>query len=172
MNHLNVRDALRIVTTVFVDVAGSTKLYHELGNKAALEKIDTAIRIICRMVAKHNGQVIKTIGDEVMCVFQELEHALSSMIELQRTFDRDANNLGFRVSLYSGSVEEVNNDVFGDSVNIASRLNDYALKGEIIIAEEMVRLLPNQYSAYAKFKGSACLKGRPGIVDIYTILLE
>jgi len=160
------------VTIVFVDVAGSTKLYHELGNEAALQKVDDAIRVICRSVTSRHGRVIKEIGDEVMCMFNELEHAISSMIELQRAFAKGTNKLGVRVSLYSGNIEEKNNDVYGDTVNIASRLNDYALKGEIVTAEEIIRLLPNQYLSRIRFKGSACLKGKPGIVDIYSVLWE
>ena len=57
------------LAVLFADVSGSTSLYEKLGDARALECIGLCLNIMREVTAEHGGRVIKTIGDEVMCVF-------------------------------------------------------------------------------------------------------
>ena len=60
----------RVLAVLFADVSGSTSLYEALGDRAALAAVESVLNILKRAVAAHQGRVVKTIGDEVMAVFE------------------------------------------------------------------------------------------------------
>jgi len=70
-------------TVMFADVAGSTSLYEKLGDVAAEQQISSVVDFMIALVNAHNGIVIKTIGDEVMCRFSSPSDALKTAVEVQ-----------------------------------------------------------------------------------------
>ncbi|MGZ3670944.1 MAG: adenylate/guanylate cyclase domain-containing protein, partial [Bdellovibrionota bacterium] len=59
----------RLVTVMFADISGSTKLYETVGDKKALELIGQCMSVMLKAVETNHGRVVKTIGDEIMAVF-------------------------------------------------------------------------------------------------------
>lgn len=130
---------------LFADVSGSTKLYEMVGDKAAHEAIDLCVKLFSALTEQHGGRVVKTIGDEVMALFQRPGEAAKAAVDIQLGMSDmapvDKVRLGVRVGLHYGPVVEREGDVFGDTVNLAARLTEMASKGQIITSLETVQLL-------------------------------
>lgn len=130
---------------LFADVSGSTKLYEMVGDKAAHEAIDLCVKLFSALTEQHGGRVVKTIGDEVMAIFQKPGEAVRAAVDIQLGMSEmapvDKVRLGVRVGLHFGPVVEREGDVFGDTVNLAARLTEMASKGQIITSLETVQLL-------------------------------
>ena len=113
-------------TVLFADVAGSTKLYDALGDTQAKAMVDECIGIMRAVVAQYGGRVIKTIGDEVMCVLPHADTGVLAGTDMQTRVAAlpivsDVKR-AIRVGFPFGPVIEENNDVFGDTVNLAARM--------------------------------------------------
>jgi len=130
---------------MFADVSGSTRLYEAVGDAAAHEAIDLCVKVFAAITGQHTGRVIKTIGDEVMSVFPDPASAARAAVDIQLAVNEMAPvgkvKLGVRIGMNHGSLVERDNDVFGDTVNLAARLTEMAARGQIITSTETVDLL-------------------------------
>ena len=119
-------DHARQVTVLFADVSGSTKLYESEGDKAATEAIARCVDQLRKTVESSGGRVVKTIGDEVMAVFPTPDAAAFAASNMQYAIDAlplvGATKLGVRIGFHCGPVIQSDNDIFGDTVNLAARL--------------------------------------------------
>ena len=73
-----------ILTVLFADIANSTRLYETLGNMAAKNLIADCLSVLSRAAVSHKGTVVKTIGDEIMCTFTNVDNAVYAAIEMNR----------------------------------------------------------------------------------------
>jgi class 3 adenylate cyclase len=127
---------------LFADVSGSTRLYETVGDAAAHEAIDLCVKVFAAITGQHTGRVIKTIGDEVMSVFPDAASAARAAVDIQLAVNEMAPvgkvKLGVRIGMNQGALVERDNDVFGDTVNLAARLTEMASRGQIITSTETV----------------------------------
>jgi class 3 adenylate cyclase len=90
---------------------------------------------------KYQGEALKKIGDAFLVVFENHNNAVLSAIEIQRQLKKfnegipDERKLAIRIAINSGSVIRTENDVLGDAVNLASRLEGVGDAFEIVISE-------------------------------------
>ena len=128
----------RLGTVLFADVSGSTKLYEAAGDAAALEAISACLAAARRATEAAGGRVVKTIGDEVLCVFPGPDAAAGAAAEMQAKVDAlpevAGMKLGVRIGIHHGPLLQRDDDVFGDTVNVAARLVAQAKKAEIILS--------------------------------------
>ncbi|VAW44025.1 Adenylate cyclase [hydrothermal vent metagenome] len=121
---------------LFADIAESTSLFEKHGDEAARTAIASVLDVLLNEAEKHQGHLVKTIGDEIMCTFPKANHALLAAVEMQNTvsgnFVLGNHPIEIRVGFHFGGVIEESNDVFGDAVNVAARMTGYAKKGQII----------------------------------------
>jgi adenylate cyclase len=121
---------------LFADVSGSTRLYETAGDTVAAAAIDRCITMLKQKTEAAGGRVIKTIGDEIMSVFNSTDAAANAAIDMQTGAAQlpmtAGIQLGIRIGFNCGSVVERNDDVFGDAVNVAARLASQAQKDQII----------------------------------------
>ena len=130
---------------LFADVAGSTRLYELFGDQAAKKLIDACLRCMREAAVDSRGRVVKIIGDEIMCVFPDAEHAYLAATEMQirvgelssqpvpdSQVQPGAHSRAIRVGFHAGAVIEENGDLFGDTVNVASRMTEIAKANQII----------------------------------------
>src|SRR6185436_9424865 len=114
------------VAVLFADVAGSTKLYDALGDAEAKVLIDEALSGMKGVTQRHRGRVIKTIGDELMCVFPDAERGFLAATDMQTLVNALLVTKGvkrmIRVGFHAGPVIEEKGDVFGNTVNVAARM--------------------------------------------------
>lgn len=136
---------------LFADVAGSTALYEALGDEKAFALVQACLSAMSACTDQARGRVIKTIGDAVMSVFDSADQAAAAATAMQLQVERLGPALGVRLSLrigfHVGPVVEHDHDVFGDTVNLASRLCDLASKGQIVTDEDSARRLSGIYAA-------------------------
>src|SRR5438132_753259 len=120
----------RQTTVLFADVSGSTKLYETAGDAAALTAIGRCIEHMRKAAESTGGRVVKTIGDEIMALFPSPDAAAGAASEMHATIEQlpevGGAKLGVRVGFHSGPVIQREDDVFGDTVNMAARLGEQA----------------------------------------------
>lgn len=131
---------------LFADVAGSTRLYEKLGDAEALRAIERCLNRVERAIVACGGKVVKTIGDELMATFATAElacHAATVMhARIEGLPSVAGGKLAIRVGFHYGSVLVDGVDVFGNTVNVASRIAEVAKAREIITSVETAALLP------------------------------
>jgi adenylate cyclase len=157
-------DASRQTTVLFADVSESTRLYETAGDATASDAVGKCLELMRRAAESAGGRVVKTIGDEVMAVFRSADAAAGAAAEIQGAIDTlppVANTkLGVRIGFHSGPVVQKENDVFGDTVNLASRLVGQAKKGQIITSEETAASLGPVFRRTTRSIYSIQVKGR------------
>ena len=121
---------------LFADIADSTSLFEKHGDEAARSAISSVLDVLLKEAEKHQGRLVKTIGDEIMCTFPKANHALLAAVEMQNVvsgnFVLGNHPIEVRVGFHFGDEIEEASDVFGDAVNVAARMTGYAKKGQVI----------------------------------------
>jgi class 3 adenylate cyclase len=149
---------------LFADVAGSTALYEVLGDERAFALIEDCLSTMSVCTVELRGRVIKTIGDAVMSVFHSADDAAAAAAEMQLRVERlgptVGRSLGLRIGFHFGPVVARDNDVFGDAVNLASRLCDLASKGQTVTDEETAHRLSDRYAPSLRSLFSIPVKGK------------
>jgi adenylate cyclase len=161
---------------LFADVSGSTKLYETAGNAVAHAAVESCVNVMRQKTLASSGRVIKTIGDEVMSAFQTADAAADAAIEMQLAIAElppvGNTTLGIRVGFNFGPVVERDGDVFGDAVNLASRLAAVATKGQIITARETVMLMSPMLKANTRAITTIQVKGKAQEIQVYELLWQ
>ncbi len=163
------------VTILFADISRSTALYEALGDIKARQLIYTCLKIMTDVTEKHDGAVIKTIGDEIMCTFPVANNAAAAAEEMHRALERIpkiSNPPNIRIGFHSGDVIKENNDVYGDVVNVASRMADMAKPRQIITTAKTVNELAPYYQVRTRCIDRMILKGKKGNINIYELIWE
>ncbi len=159
---------------MFADIAGSTRLYNQLGDDKAEFLISTRLAIMCSITSNNNGRVIKNIGDEIMCQFPSAEDAALAATEMhvKKVTSDDSEPLNIRIGLHFGNTIEKNNDIFGDAVNIAARMAAIAKANQSITTESFIKLLSNDSKSRTRLFDSTRVKGIDEEIKIYQLLWE
>ena len=138
------RFRLTNLTFLFTDLRGSTELYEAVGDLAAYDLVRAHFRVLAEIVAEHGGAVVKTIGDAVMATFPEPEQALAAALRMRTAMDRLNDERGFdrlalKVGIHAGPCLAValndRQDYFGQTVNVASRVQGLATAGTILVTD-------------------------------------
>jgi len=125
---------------VFVDIVDSTSLYEQLGDVQASLKISSCLAQLGDLVHAFGGRVVKHIGDEVMCCFDDVVSGLHALIVAQVDMSRSTStgSLPVRIGCHYGEVVVRNDDLFGDTVNLAARLAALAGPKQILTSQVSV----------------------------------
>ncbi len=140
--------ALDTYSIMFADVAGSTKLYEELGDILANSVISQVIEMMQESTKAFSGTVIKTIGDEVMCRFESTDDAANAAIQIQEKLELGIVQgvfVAVRIGFHTGpAILQEDGDLFGDSVNVAARMAGIAKGRQIITSYSSAKLLNSE----------------------------
>src|SRR5512147_1132581 len=124
----------RLTTVLCADVQGYSRLMEadEAGTLATLRRHRTAI---AGLVARHDGRIVNTWGDAVIAEFASVVEAVQCGIEVQQEIAREESpRMRFRIGINLGDVMIDGAVIYGDGVNIASRLQELAEPGGIVIS--------------------------------------
>jgi len=164
---------------LFADVAKSTHLYETLGNKVAQTLIGACLSLLARVTVQHNGTVIKTIGDEIMCTFPSANDAVEAAIDMNRDLEQltisDMPGVvppNIYVGIQLGPVIREDNDVFGDAVNVAARMVAMAKQRQIVTTDDTVEALSPVHKSEARVIDKTTVKGKSGEMNIYEVIWE
>ena len=137
-------------TIMFTDIVGSTKMTTRLGDRLATEMIRAHDSIVRRCLTDLGGREVKHTGDGIMASFASTEKAVDCAIAIQRGFERynqgNAEPIHVRVGLDCGEPVEDSNDLFGSTVQLAARLCAAASSDQILVSENIRRLLDGSRS--------------------------
>lgn len=162
-------------TVVFTDLHGSTAVFESLGNARATEIVTGFNRAISSWVEKHQGKVIKTLGDGVLAIFAMPQDAVDASVHIQRQHHLAlaelpvAQRMALRIGLSTGDVEWVQGDCYGDAVNVASRLCDLCGPGQVWTNETTVSLASERSGVSFRALGPIAVRGRLEPCSVYQI---
>ena len=169
-------DATSDLAVLFADVSGSTKLYESLGDKEALATIGRCVALMSDVCVGHGGRVVKTIGDEVMAVFASADNAAEAAAEMQSRISEHApvggSRLAIRVGFHLGPAIEAAGDVFGDSVNVASRMAALAKREQIILSSHTVAALAPWLRERVREVDTLSVKGKAQDIGIFELIWQ
>lgn len=165
------------VCIVFADVSGSTTLYEKLGDSGALAAVDRCVDAMKRATLLNKGRVVKTIGDEVMAVFDSASQGFQAASEMQQRIDElpapaPGVKLAIRAGFHFGAALIENDDVFGDTVNTAARMAGLAKAGQIITTAETVAALPEMLRQSCREIDALPVKGKAGNVHVCEVIWQ
>lgn len=156
-------------TVVFADVAGSSRLYKEVGNDEANRRIGEIVRRVIEIIRQYQGHVVKTIGDEVMCHFRNADQAYEAVIAMQKA---GAITLPLRIGLSYGEVLEKDADIFGEAVNDAAAVTKIARARQIITTEFFKQQLQQVHAGKLSRFDEVKLKGGQHSTALYRLEWE
>ena len=160
----------RHATVLFADVTGSTKLYELAGDAKAVEAIGHCIEVLRKAVEACAGRVVKTIGDEVMALFPTPDAAADAAARMHLAVETlpaiSGHKLAVRVGFHTGPVVQRDDDVFGDTVNLAARLVEQAVKGQVLTCDDTAVLLTPALRNSMRRLYSIAVKGKSGEIAL------
>lgn len=161
------------LAVLFADVVESTGLYRQLGDIEALKIISACLDAMQGVLPPHQGRLVKTIGDAVMCLFPDAENAVNAAVDMQRAmavFMPGGVEMQIRIGLYAGPVVIGGDDVFGDTVNVAAYLADAAAPGQILVAEATLDSMGASWRDNVRPLFDAILKSTLAKTSVYEVL--
>ena len=159
----------QLAAIMFTDIAGYTALMGDDEQKA-FDLLDKNRALHRPLIEKHGGRWIKEIGDSILCSFSSVFDAVSCARIIQEA-SSGIPGLQLRVGIHLGDIVFENNDVFGDGVNIASRLQVLCKAGCIFISEAVYNSLANKKGFDTRFHGEESLKNVKDRIRVYEVLL-
>lgn len=169
------------LTFFFTDLSGSTATYEKLGDGNAFRIVREHFNLLFDLIKKHDGAVVKTIGDAVMATFLHPEDAILCAVEAKESFrkfnarDDIKGKAEIKIGIHSGKCIAVTLnsrlDFFGSTVNKAARVQGIAKKDQVCISAEIASLptVKRVLDNIPTTKESILLKGITRSVDIVRI---
>lgn len=161
---------------LFADISGSTALYEKMGDHVARQLIGRAIAILKGALNTHNGTLVKTIGDEILCTFPSAEIAMNAACEMQMAIKTDNQSstqpLFIRIGFHYGEVICEDDDIYGDAVNVASRVASITRASQIMTTAAVADILPLGVHDKIRKILRAAMKGKQEQMDIYQVMWE
>jgi len=165
------------LTILFADVCGSTKLYETLGDAIARDTVAKCVTIMGEETARQKGRVVKTIGDEVMSVFEDPSAATDAASSMQERISAglmvEGKSINISIGFHYGPViVEADGDVYGDAVNTAARMAGQAKAAQILTTASTVEKLSDTWKASTRQIDLATVKGKKDEIAMIEILWQ
>lgn len=164
----------RLAAVWFADIVGYTRLSSQ-DEDAALAVVDE-LQALSLQAVEGKGRVVKFLGDATLAVFDSTNAALESAFALQKTFAESetvqSHECSLSVGVHVGEVvESEDGDVYGDGVNMASRIEGVASAGQVVISEDVYRQIRNRTTYNSESIGEHALKGVEKPVPLFVLAL-
>ncbi|MFH0878612.1 MAG: adenylate/guanylate cyclase domain-containing protein [Lentisphaerota bacterium] len=163
---------------LFADVTDSSRLYATYGDGEARRIVSCCLSFLAEIVAANRGRVVKSIGDEVMCVFPDADAAATSAIQMQAGVRERVRNgqlhssLSIRVGFHGGPVLQEGSDVFGDAVNLAARMAGMSKAHQVLTTRPIADSLGPLLKPLARFMDQSVIKGQHGEFELYELVWD
>lgn len=128
----------------FADLVGFTALSQQLDSAALASVVDRFETVAFETIGAHGGRVVKMIGDEVMFAIGDPVSAAHCALDLAESYHVADDLSDVRVGMAYGTVVDRDGDLFGPSVNLASRITGIAYPGTVVIDDELRSTLPDE----------------------------
>jgi class 3 adenylate cyclase len=178
----NLKLNIRSLTILFTDLKGSTELYDKTGDAFAYNLVQEHFKILTHSVRKNSGAIVKTMGDAIMATFSKPQDGINAAVDMingmqslnEKLKEKDYE-LGLKIGLHEGPALAINADdrvdYFGQTINIAARVQGLAKASEIWVTEPIFRAggVHDVFRAsrYREEKQSVFLKGIREATTVY-----
>jgi adenylate cyclase len=149
----------------FLDITGYTRLTQERGDAAAADVAETLSRLVHRTSVQHGGRPVKWLGDGVMFWFRDPGPGVVAALDMVQGV-MDAGLPPAHVGLHSGPVVFQDGDYYGQTVNLASRIAQYARPGEVLVSQAVVDASSDVPARFTEI-GPVDLKGVAGAIQLH-----
>ena len=162
---------------MFADVAGSTAMYENMGDDLARERISKALNALILIIQRFNGVLVKTIGDEILVYFVDIDKALFAAKAIQEAMEDDRSpetvGVSIRIGMQYGSAILESDDIYGDTVNVASRVANIAKARQVLCTQEIAFLVKDtELSDCMRAYDRIQVKGRTEHIHVYLYAWE
>lgn len=167
----------KLAAIMFTDVKDFSKKMGE-NEIAAMELLKVHDGMIRDVVTKYGGTIIKSLGDSFMVDFSSAVNAVRCSIEAQEQFwhynqgKSDFDKIQIRVGIHLGDVITVGNDIYGDGVNIAARIEAITEPTRICVSADIYNQVKNKMPIRAYSIGSIDLKNIAEPVEVFELLID
>ena len=157
----------KLAAIVFTDIIGYTKLASDNQSRASA-LLKQQRDLFQPIVSKLNGSWVKEVGDGLILTFDTVTDAVNCCIKLQET-SKQINDLDLRIGIHQGEIIIEENDIIGDDVNVASRIEPFSAPGGIAISNKVHDAIVREPEFATKYLGKPKLKGVGQKVEVYCI---
>lgn len=167
----------RLAAILAADVVGYSRLM-SLGEEATLQRLKLYRALIDRVINQHRGRIFGSAGDSVIAEFPSSIDAVQCAVVIQQTLNRRNAGLDqdrrmfFRIGVNMGDVMIEGENLFGEAVNIAARLEALAESGGICISEDVYHQIKNKLKLDVEDLGSREVKNIPDPVHVYQVIIK
>ena len=165
----------RPIVILFSDIVGSTQFFEQRGDIEGRAMVSRHHRQMFPVIQKYEGSIIKTMGDSIMASFENVAAACSCARDMQTILLGENKSLppedriAIRIAMHYGRAVIEKNDVFGDAVNVASRIEKYTDGSQIMLSQSVVDALQNNPEYTVVNVGSVAMKGKSEIMPLYRL---
>lgn len=160
----------QLAAIMFADMTGYTALMGENEGKAKILR-DRQRKALEKFIPGHNGKIIQYFGDGTLSIFSSAIDAVNSAIDIQKELQKEPK-VSLRIGIHSGDIVYDHEGVYGDSVNLASRIEALSLPGAVLISDKVFDEVKNQSSIKTILLGKYNLKNVKRQVEVYAIANE
>ena len=161
-------NTIRMLSAImFSDMVGYTALMQEDERKAK-ESRDRYRKALEENILKHQGKILQYYGDGALAVFGSAIHSALCAVEIQKELLKPPE-VSLRIGIHSGDIVHDDDGIYGDGVNIASRIESLSVPGGVLISDKLFDEIKNHSSLSAKLLGSYKLKNVKAPVKIYAL---
>ena len=158
----------KLAVIVFTDIVGFTKLTSQDQQKAS-DLLDTQRKEFSFLVKSFQGKWVKEMGDGLILTFDTISKAVRCCVKMQQKA-KAIEHLNLRIGMHLGEILEKENDIIGDDVNIAARIEPFSAPGGIAISNKINDALLREPDFKTKYLGKPKLKGVGQSVEVYCII--
>ncbi|MDH4232225.1 MAG: CHAT domain-containing protein [Nitrospirota bacterium] len=164
------------IAIMFTDIKGSTTFYDTRGDIDGRVMVHRHNEIVLPIIEANKGVLLKTIGDATMSVYDDPIDAVSAAIKIQMSLfeynrgKQAKEQIHVRAGLNYGEGIVEQNDVYGDIVNVASRVESLADAGEIIVTDDLYRAVRSHDEFIFRFIETVEVKGKKDPISVYRVL--
>jgi class 3 adenylate cyclase len=167
----NIDKTRKQITTLFTDIVDSSRYWDQFGDVRGRMMIDQHNRLVFPVIRRFRGRIVKTIGDGLMVVFRNPDDALRAAVATQQILQKmRAADLSFhvhlRIGVHTGVAIVEKNDVYGDAITVATRVESFGGIDEIVLSEVTAELVQPGCPDFHK-KGSFVPKGKNKPLTVY-----
>jgi len=158
----------RLAAIMFTDIVGYTALMQEDERRGKLTS-DRHRETLQTAVERHNGKLLKHSGDGSLSIFRSAIDGVNCAIEIQIELQREPT-VPLRIGVHTGDIVFDDDDVYGDGVNVASRIEGLASSGGVFMSDKVYDEVKNQPSISAASMGEFQLKNVKRAIEIYAVI--
>ncbi len=157
----------QLAAIMFTDIVGYTAMM-QVNEEDTLTKVEHYKQVQKEIIQQYKGDTIKYYGDGSLTIFTSVLDAVNCALEIQQTLQKSPK-VPLRIGIHTGDVIHSDEDVYGDSINIASRLQAFGEEGSIIFSRDVYNKIKNHPELKSVFLGKHKLKNVLSEIKIYAL---